>query len=597
MKLYSLFSCIVFLTTVTGTHAAKYISPDESKELFKVEKIPLQVDSMRELSKHLTALACREQDDSSTQRRGTAQMLAVAMRLNSANQLARETDQAMRKNESVTAPAPDAILKAKSRLRFFQRWLSNPDAGTDANALALYIADATRVLNTETLNAAEQANWSNILPAPTVEPAPAVDKTPPPVIAIPDKPPVTDKTSEESPYKISELTVMMPLTMDTLTKYKDANDRNKEKIRRTSGNSTTPVKLSIEQQKGPLSLTTTSSLAPGNGPNDKVGFRKALLALQTRLGTSAANAKVNVTIGNRSSSQYSASNDSAAAAAVELMLAASKAGINLRPDLHLCAAIDSQGKLHLPKNFWSVMKALRAKNGTTGRLIIPKASMGILTQILVFGEPEFFTRWEVIGVDTIEQALTYAAVDTDPKVAEAEQLFLSIRNLSNKEPVTKITVNKAVRTRLSEISSLTPDHLSAQLLLLQGGGKRPIRLNSLGIAHEIYPSIKKMTSSLAQVNKDNPKPSDIIKIHEAARADLDPLQRLISSSDNAFYKQALDIANDLRSLHILIKRNQRTNSKSNPNKAKVKAMTVSIKANTLKLKAALERTINSSSGK
>lgn len=589
MKLHTLIICVTFLTMIAGAHAAKYIQPNESKELFKVEKIPLQVDSMKELSRHLTALARRNQDASPAQRRGTAQLLALAMRLNSANQRARETDQAMRKNETLPSPQEESILKAKARLRFFQRWLATPDAGADANTLALYITDATRILREETLNDSDQADWAGVLPpldkyqepkqtAKKADPAPATPSTP-------------DKPTIENPYKISKLTVMMPLTMDTVTKTKDPNNNSKEIWNRESKQVIYPVELTITPQQQPLSISITSPLGPGNANNDAGGLRKALELLQTRLNSSSSNggAKAALKAGTgaqNSSIQYSSKNGYAAAAAVELMLAASKAGKPLREDIHLCATLSSKGELRLPKNFWEVLKAMRKDDGKSGRLIVPKAAIEPLIELLVFDEADFFTRWEVIGVDHIDQALTYAVADSNSDITKAGELFLSIRELTKKEAVTKIAINKVVRTRLSEIESLAPEHLSAKTLLLQGSGKRPLHLSQLGTAYQIQSTVKAMQASLATINVDHPNSTTLKRVHEQARADLDPILKLINTREDTLYQETLKLANELRSLYTLARRNSRSNSNSNT--ARAKTMATSIKSRATKHEAAID---------
>jgi len=593
MTFRTLITFSLFLATLTSVPAAKYIHPDETKELFKVEKIPLQVDSMKELSRHLTILARRDQDKSPVQRRGTGQLLALAMRLDPANQDARATDRAMRSNASIDTPAKDRIVRAKARLRFFQRWLANPEAGNDANALAQYITDATRVLKEDTLNNADTAEWTGVLPPlAKYESTVKIDKKPPPKppIQTPKETPKATPAKLPNPYKIAELKVNMPLAMETVTKYIDANDGNKEKWRRSYGYAICPVQITLTPENKPISFQVKSQLGLNNNEQDAGGLKVALNTLKKRMGSSPANGGAKAALKITSKAQYSAKNGSAGAAAVALMLEASRAGKELRNDVHLIAALDKEGNLVLPPNFWQVLGLLREDNVKRGRLIVPRSATAALTQILVFDEPDFFIRWEVFTVGNIEQAVAFAAKDSEPKVTEAADLFLSVRNLAKKSAVTKISVNSAVRKRMSEVEALAPNHLSASALLLQGSGKRPMRLSKLGLAYQLQPIVSDMRSSLAKISLDYPQATPLKVLHESSRKKLDPLERIVSSSEDVLYEKAVELANDARSLYSLLKRNARYNSSTNTSKAR--AMILSLQKDSTKLEAAIKLTIN-----
>ncbi len=144
--------------------SASYIRPNESKELFQLEKIPLQVNHMKEVSKLLIVMALRPQDDTSVQCRASAQLLALAMRLDPLNKNARKTDKAFSRGKAQQTSTADQILKAQAKLRFYSRWLANPDAGPQANMLANYLTDASKTLTPETINNDDTANWTGVLP-------------------------------------------------------------------------------------------------------------------------------------------------------------------------------------------------------------------------------------------------------------------------------------------------------------------------------------------------------------------------------------------------------------------------------------------------
>lgn len=579
--------------------AAKYFRPDESKELFKLEKIPLQVDSMKELSKHLTVIAMREQDDSAVQRRGTGQLLAVAMRLDPANQEARETNRAMIRNVATVSAPEDKILKAKARLRFYQRWLASPDAGSDANALAKYITDASRVLKSATINNADSADWSGVIPPlDRYENDGKKEKMPKPDRA--DDPDTNDtsapkkkETPDSSPgYQIAELSIKMPLAMETATKYRDPKQNFAERTRYTTSYETCAVAVTISPKNDGVSLKVKSKLGRGNGHEDAGGISKPLKAMEKSMNNASSSAGANVTIKISSSKSYSAQNGSAPLAAIRLMLKASRENKELRNDIHLCADLDSTGKLCLPSNFWRVLDALRKDDGKRGRLIVPSTAAVPLTQLLVFGEPDFFTRWEVFTVATMDEALAVATKVVGSDLSKATELYMPVRKLSGKSDVTKLAVNRAVRKRLSEVARLCPNHLSAKVLLLQGSGHRPMRLSQVGLAYHIQPIVKRMNHVLTKnVNPDRPSSSMLKNLHVMARAELDPIERLVSRTDGELYEEALKLANDLRSLNLLIKRNARDDHNNTSAQSKVKAMIFSLQGSAAELEAKVNKVI------
>jgi len=604
----------VFVTLICASfneaHAAKYLQPGEFKELFKLEKIPLQVDSMKELSKHLTVLAQRKQDDSAINRRATGQLLALAMRLDPANQDARDANRSMLRDVAYKNSAEDAVLKAKARIRFFQRWLSNPQAGDDAIVLSKCLTDATKVLKQETINNADQANWSDVIPPlaryqgnkknnsmPETDPSERTEK-PEDSSDSPPAPKSDPKEAAGNGYQITSLKLTMPLAIETSTKYRDPKNNFQEKTKYTTSYALTPVEIDIKARGGNkegeegnnhnLNVKITSPLGRGN--DDSKGLKKAIKSLeQSQIASQRAtiNLKFN-------KSAYSYRNGASAIAAVQLMLQASQENKPLRDDVYLCASLNDDGKLCLPPNFWSVLTALRTETTKRGLLIVPKTAEAPLTQLLVFGEPDFFTRWEVYTCETIEQALAVAAKTTDQKITDAGKLYAPVQKLSGKNDVTKLAVNRAVRKRLSDIMALTPNHLSAKVLLLQGSGKRPMRLNDIGLAFHLRPLIKEMSNVLLnKTNPDHPSSSALLQLHINARARLDPMERLVNRGDENLYQDTLQLANDLRSLNLLIKRNARDQNNSDN---RIKGMVISLQKAITTLEAKMDATVKAASG-
>ena len=591
---------IVILASSLGVgslSAAVYIQPDESKELFKLEKIPLQVDRMKELSRHLVVLAKRKHSADALQQRSTAQLLALALRLDPSNQEARDINRELTKGNKPDASDETTILKAKARIRFFKRWLAHPDAGGDANRLSDYLDDATKALNPKTQHNKDLGNWKNVVPPLNKYQQDGNDSLPEPDNEREDEGNADDETMErddessetpetpEKAFHLTDLSLKAPYQLDIYNKFRDSKDFNREKTRHTAKYSISDIKIEIrpckKEERERLKIDHISRRKNNHDKNDPIqrGIGAVLYELLTSRHEGLGHYKSKVSI---SGGSYARANNLALSAPLAIMLEASIINKPLREDLHVCASIDGKGKFHLQKNFWATLKVLR-ENEAGGRLLVPKEASKLLTQILVFGEPDFFTRWEVFVVDNLDEAMAVAIKDSDEKLVEADQLFDSIQNLTRKTDVTKLAVNRAVRSRLSEIVKLSPTHASAHVLLLQGSGKRPMRLNAEATAHSIMPAVVKMHNILVHGNPDHPKSSDMKKQHEEARAALDPLERLVDRSDDDLYRAALDLANDFRSLANLIRRGSDRDNYDASSRKKVRPayMTMSAKSEAL----------------
>lgn len=587
---YLICTLIGMLSMANTSTAAPYHQPDEAKELFQVEKIPLQVDSMKELAKHLIVIARRKQESSPANQRATGQLLAIAMRLDPANQDARETNISLKKG-NLLDPSDDSMVKtAKSRLRFFTRWLAGPQAGADANQLANYLTDATKTLQAETMNNADLGNWTGVIPPierygkvrkqPEEDPkSPKNGRTSDPEgmnknpkngdsnkTPDPDLPP-----QPSSDFHLKEQTVYSPFSLFIREKYRDPKTPGRDLHRTKHFEQISRIKLTLKpckaDEKNRLVIENfapaSAKLSNGKDAPLLTDLKTTLYELLTSRHTSLPDYKSTVTI---SGGTYSISNKLAISAPLALMLEASISNKPLRPDLHICAEIDETGKLRQPDNFWQLLGELR-KSQDGGRLIVTSATAELMIQVLVYGEPDFFTRWEVFSADTLDEALALSTKRSAEQLAEAAQLFDSVQNVARKTDVTKLAVNGSVRSRLANIVKLAPNHVSAKILLLQGSGKRPMRLSEKALAHELLPAIKDMNTALMdELNPTKLSTVSLKKIHESARVGIDKLDRLVDRSNDDLRQDALSLANDFRRLYIIAKRLAGNNSNSHDEK-------------------------------
>lgn len=567
---------LLLLTLHTGM-AANYVQPNASKELFQLEKIPLEVRSMKELSAQLVVLSRRQHDESAQELRASAQMLALAMQLDPTSQAARDANQKLLKGNAPSVANQDQLLKAKSKLRFYKRWLTNSEAGSHANNLANCLNDATQVLQPGDHNKhAETGNWNQAIPAisayqnhkPKTEtetgtgtgPAPPFDTDHSEMVEKPQpnaQPSDTDTESSNKNYQLNELSTHSPLITYIREKYKDPKNNFQEKTRTLTkrNNATITTKIKVNRNKEALSIHFNPRLEtdPVNRQTSAIekNIQLTLTELINKRYPTAPTAKIEI---RTSPGSYALRNDESLAATVALMLEASIQNQPLRKDVSICANINSEGKLSQPANLWAAVKILRNEEGA-GRLIVPLGCKNLLLQILVYEEADFFTRWEILEAGTLDEALLLAAQNQSSELVQAGQLFLSVQNLALKSDITKLVGNKAVKKRLAEVLEASPNHVSAQILIVQGNGKRPNRLSEIALAHELTPIIRKMHKTLtSEIKSDTPSSENLKNLHEKLRSHLDPLERKVDRSNGKLYTEALDIANDFRRLGLIGKR-------------------------------------------
>jgi hypothetical protein len=238
-----------------------------------------------------------------------------------------------------------------------------------------------------------------------------------------------------------------------------------------------------------------------------------------------------------------------------LLLEASLANEPLRDNLCILADIGPKGKLFEPKNFWSLLTNLRNVSDG-GRLIVSDQSLGLMEQLLVFKESDFFTRWEVFSASNIDEALMAAAKENNKELAHAGEIFGEIQKLSVDQEVVQLAADHDIRDQLEKIVALVPSHQSANILLLQGSGNRPTHLDKKTFRIELQPIIE-------DINNVLPEQVDKIDIealtdqYDALREKLERLEPVVDRDERELLQKTIDLSNDFKKLASLKKRSTR----------------------------------------
>ena len=579
IKLSRILSMILVMTMATSiSRAAGYIAPDHTTELLQLEKIPLPQHRMQQLGKSLIIIALRKHDGSPIQQQATARLLLLAMQLDPQNKGPQEISQALVTGKSPPTSADHLITKCTADIQHLQSLLSKPQARAEANQLARYLKDACKTLRSDTSKHQDSANWKGILPALSAY------KTP--IKNIPQAPIKPNKASPPAPkpiqakkrtphFHLVEQSIQLPISIPIEKKNEaleallsDDQDPEKGEEQETTEASEAVKALTLASMTlklSPCEAEEATTPFISHSHSDVPMLELDTLLKQLILGRHSSLPHFKGAI-NFPDGSHSMGNKLMLAGPLALMLEASLSNSPLRDDLCLLADINAKGDVIEPDNFWELLTALRqVSNG--GRLIVSAESADMMQQLLVYKEPDFFTRWEVLAVSDIDQALAAAIEQSSADLGKASELFASFQDLSSKKTVTQLAADHDIRPALDEMIKLAPEHLSASMLLLQGGGKRPTQLSERALRLELRPLIDELNRAL-QFQTEQPDIESLEKTHEKIRVKLNYLEPFVSRNDDKLYEDAFELADDFKKLASLLERIQkRHNNESTREKA------------------------------
>lgn len=565
IALLSIHLSIILAMTISVSRAAEYIEPDHTTELFQLEKIHLPQHRMQQLGKSLAIIALRKHDSSPIQQQATARLLLLAMQLDPQNKRPQEISQALAAGKNPPASADHLITKCTADIQNLQSLLSKPQARAEANQLARYLKDACKTLRPDTSKHQDSANWKGVLPALSAY------KTP--IKIIPQAPPKPNKASPPPPkptpakksaprFHLIGQSIYLPISIE----------KKNEDLEALLADDQDPEKGEEQEASETVKAMTLASMILKLNPCQPEEATKPFISLSySDVPMLELDQLIKQLIKGRHSilphfkgvinfpdGGHRSGNQLALAGPLALMLEASLANSPLRDDLCLLADINAKGDVIEPDNFWELLTALRQVSHG-GRLIVSAESAEIMQQLLVYKEPEFFTRWEVFSVSNIDQALAAAIEQSSADLSKASELFASFQELSSNKTLTQLAADHNIRPALDEMVQLAPEHLSANMLLLQGGGKRPTHLSERALRLELRPLIDELNSGL-QFETEQPNSDELEKTHEQIRVKLEQLEPLVSRDDDPLYEDTVELVKDLKKLASLRKRIQKRNN-------------------------------------
>lgn len=511
---------------------AAFVPPAEGPVPFRRDKLPVDVETMTSLSRQVTVLAAAEPGETAEQRRAVAQMAALALALDPANRQARDLIEAAEKGEQAGTPDEKELEEARNRAWQTLSWLEMPEAGADGNALAACLGDVLTLADPghpkAKAHSGEQGAWKDWVAAKDAfQTEEAVKPVEP---AVPDG---GAPAQPEAALALTDLELPMPLWVQD---------------RETNAVSLQPVKVSFHAT---MTEEGTKFEVAGDGLTERFEKEMRLVdaALKARHGTLPKGLHVNLSFGKAG---YSVTrNGHALTGTAALLLDGARAG--KVPAAMTLAVVGEGGKLRLPPKFWATLRALVAMPGG-GRLILPKEAAEYLPALLTMDEAAFFMKREVLLAGTVDELCELAKAQPEEKVGEALKRFAEIRKVGEGKPLGTFVAHPATQQRLKEVTDGMPEHASARLLGLQGGGSRPRSLPRSILAREIRTALEPAATlmDLAPQDIKSPDLRALEKAHEASRAGLDKLTGYIDIRDRDLHKSAVEVADSLRTLARLL---------------------------------------------
>lgn len=512
----------------TPLFAGDFAAPAEGPVAFRRDQVPLDVETMAGLSQQLATLADGLDAKTAADRRGVAQMLALAVALDPANSKARGLIDEF--TAGTHKPDADAgkLETFRTRIRQYIAWLEMPEAGSQGKALAACLKDVLDRSDPKGSRAtgSESGAWSGWIPPLAAYEAKAV---PTPEETIP-----AEAAAGAPP--LASATVETPL-------WKMDPDSPGKWVLKNASLTMSAVKLEGEGAPPPFALTVGAS--EGQGPFVELSAQIIKL-LQKQHESLPLGIHVTLDGDGLATPAASKKNQSFGAAAAVL---ASAAVTGREPgEVTILGTISATGAYTLTPDFWTQLQSLGP--GTGGRLVLPAAAAEYLPSLLVLERPQLFMDYEILLAANFKELLDLTAKESPEALAKVSTQFREIREKGASQPLGQYVANPFIRRRFAEIVQEVPYHASAKMLALQGAGNRPTFVMRSVLVAELRHAIEPMEwltkhTGYSFEAKDTER---FDTTYETCRAQVDGLLRYADKGDRELVSKVQGMVTAIRTL-------------------------------------------------
>lgn len=521
--------------------AAPFAPPNEGPVPFRRDKIPMNIEEIRDMSENVAKLAAIEDGQSAESRRAAAQMVAVSLALNPVNREARGMLSDFSSGRFGKSRPKDGVGSVRDQLAKQLDWLQAAVAGKDANALSDCLNDVIRGGGDSN---EEKGKWSGWVP----ELAAYSFKTPDPKPDEPstdpfDQPPSRpDRDPNERPdpsgsgrfaLKLDKAGVITPIWhMDNQGRW--------------------ALKPSLIEMRAVYDKDSSDSFSLALGEShiserwdNYAGWIRGIL--EKRLEQLPKGLRVNVA-GDKFVESLNSGRSQAISAPVAILANAAISGEETAGIV--IGKLSEDGEFLPPSEFWPKLKAFGKGNGE--RMVLPTDGSEYVDAMLAFEKPEFFLEYEVVYAKSFDELIAATRKDAEGDKAKAREMFALIQKHADQNNVRRYIANTHIKKRLAEVVKLDPNHASAKMLLMQSNGDRPTRISRKVLAAEIQRITEPVNSIRAlqyyELEEGLVKRPDAKSVYDACDEPLDGLERYIDRNDRELFKQAQDVLDKVREL-------------------------------------------------
>ncbi len=548
------YSCIIaglasVLLSYTSQAKEGYPQPTLGRVILHLDRLPIDVDQMRSISRTLAQLATISHDGSRQQLRVRAQLLALAIRLDAKNQEAIKYNKMFIQGMSIPSLGENEKNLAIARLVRMINALSQAEQHSEALTLALYLKDVLYGLNPVSPvvkgHQVDKGRWRHVL-----------QKSP----AMPAREEITQNSKDAEPQSSPE---QITDTKKELTDQdkKERDDKPMLKWMKNHQRITSPLYLVHSNPNGEKHVLELVDLnldilehhdekiplilhmEPAIDKVKAAELGKQLgKMLQHQLGK-FNHVKLDLTLSNC----YSAKSGKAILFPLLIESVASLQNLQIQPGVIVIGDVNYSGKVIRSDQFWQRLKVIRRSAVQNQILICPAETRDLLQQLIVLEESDFFLKNEVIGVTSLKEAVQISSKLKDPNLLAAHEEFKRLRAMVGTRSVGSYTVKPSFKQALQKILRLNPNHISAQMLLVRGDSRRAKRISRDLIGEELR-SVMKL---LEYVYHKPVKSLSVKKLEEvsvALKNKIDELSKYIDPSDRVVFRALEKMLTELNSM-------------------------------------------------
>lgn len=521
----------LLLGLATALSAGDFAAPAEGPLAFRRDRLPLDVETMADLSAQLAILADGLDPQTAPERRGAAQILALSLALDPGNSRARNQIDHFTTGKHKRAADTGKMEKSRAALWQIIGWLDTPEAGTQGKALAaclkdvLVISDPKDPRGESIRDEGERGAWAGWIP-----PLAKYEKVSAPA----------DDTPVEAPSV--ELALANARVSAVLFKTEGVGRAAKVVPFTASVGMSAEKAMDAENTPLPFSITFgTREVAALAEP-----WNATLLRLLEKKHTKLP-AGIHVTIAVDDAETLAPGKNTQSLGAVAGILA-SAAITGQEPDATVIGTLDEAGIFKMPADLWSQLRSLGKGKG--GRLVLPAEAAELLPSMLAMEQPQFFFEYEVVLAANFGELLEASAKTPEGPLAKVSNQFRELREKSVSQPVGPYVGNIFIRRRLLEIAQEFPNHYSARMLAIQGSGSRPVFVPRTVLISELRRAIEPMTW-IVKHGSSVYQPAEAGTIgttYETCRSAVDGLFRYTDKGDRDLLSSVQELVAKLRPL-------------------------------------------------